>query len=479
MTRALTFTRANRASPAAILILILLSGCASVSPEQNTTRINDEAAAFTEGQLTLVLTDEERSQRLTTALALLERPLTQSEAVQLALINSPSMQALLAQGWAESAEAAQGGRISNPIFSFEHVGTGDELELSRALSFGLLDLLTLPRRQDIAHRLVEQSQLRLTGEVVDQVTQIRQAWVRAVAAQQSLTYARQVYASAEASADLARRMQAVGNFNRISRAREQAFYADAATRLATANHRATAAREELVRLLGLDEAQARRLQLPERLPDLPTEPLTPETIGTQATRGRLDIRLAQTAMEAAAKAQGLSTITRFTDIELTARRDTVFNNAEGTRSNPRGYEIDVRLPIFDWGGVQRDAMNARTLAAANQWEATMRIAGSHLREGYSTYRTAFDIARHYRDEVIPLQQIIAEENQLRYNGMIIGVFELLADAREQITAVMAAIDSEQQFWLADAALQATLIGRPTNTSLSAVSSAPSAGDAGH
>jgi hypothetical protein len=47
--------------------------------------------------------------------------------------------------------------------------------------------------------------------------------------------------------------------------------------------------------------------------------------------------------------------------------------------------------------------------------------------------------------------------------MLISVFELLADARDQVSAVTAAIDAQQQFWLADAALQASVIGRPTNT----------------
>jgi outer membrane protein TolC len=51
---------------------------------------------------------------------------------------------------------------------------------------------------------------------------------------------------------------------------------------------------------------------------------------------------------------------------------------------------------------------------------------------------------------------------LRYNGMLIGVFELLADAREQIASVMQAIDAQRDFWLADANLQATLIGRPSD-----------------
>ena len=410
---------------------------------------------------------------------MLAQPLGQKETVQLALVNSPSLQALLAQGWAESADAAQVGRIANPIFSFERMTAGTELDLGRALSFGLLDLLTLPSRYSVATRRIEQSQLRLTSDVVDQVTRVRQAWVRAVAAQQSLKYAKQVYESAEAGAELAKRMQGVGNFNRITRAREQAFYADAATRLSTAQHQVTASREELVRLLGLDESQAQALKLPERLPDLPKQALDPQAVGSLATKARLDIRLAQTALDGAAKAQGLNMVTSFTDIELTGRRNTTFDNAEGTRSTARGWEIDVRLPLFDWGGMQRDAMNARTLAAANQLEGTVRSAGSSLRESYSAYRTAYDVARHYRDEVVPVRKVIAEENQLRYNGMLISAFELLADARDQVGAVTAALDAQQQFWLADAALQASVIGRPTNTTLSVTTSAPSDAGAGH
>ncbi len=108
------------------------------------------------------------------------------------------------------------------------------------------------------------------------------------------------------------------------------------------------------------------------------------------------------------------------------RRDSVFDAAENTHSTRRGFEISLQLPIFDWGGMRRDAMNAQTLAAANRLEATARAAGSNLRESYSAYRTAYDIARHHRDEVIPLLKTISEENQLRYNGMLISVFELLA-----------------------------------------------------
>lgn len=54
---------------------------------------------------------------------------------------------------------------------------------------------------------------------------------------------------------------------------------------------------------------------------------------------------------------------------------------------------------------------------------------------WATAHSKYDLARHYRDNIVPLRRQIAEENLLRYNGMLLSVFELLADAREQVTSV--------------------------------------------
>jgi outer membrane protein TolC len=462
------------------MALLVLSGCASVNFDNSLAKANQDASDFTKGKLELAQTQEQRSAQEKKAAQYLAQPLSQGDAVQLALVNSPALQAMLAQNWADAANAAQTGRIVNPTFTFERSTFLDEVEIGRRLTFGLLDLITLPQRLGIAERGIARAQIQLTSDVVDQVTQVRQAWVKAVAAKQNLMYAQQVNDAAEVSADLARRLQAVGNFTKLQRARQQAFYADAATQFASAQHDATATREALNRALGLTEAQSKQLKLPDRLPDLPKTPSSPEDVSKAANAGRLDIKLAQSALESAAKAQGLTMLTSLTDIELGIRRDTVFDNAAGTETPRHGYEISMKLPIFDFGGLRRDAMNAQTLAVANRLEATVRSAGSNLRESYSAYRTAYDIARHYRDEVVPLRKTIAEESVLRYNGMIIGVFELLADSKDQISSVMAAIAAEQQFWLADAALQASQMGKPTSTSVgSMVATGSGGGDAGH
>ena len=458
---------------------LVLAGCASVNIDQTVQDTNETSVAFTQGKLELSRSAGQQQAQAGLSRDLLAKTLGMDEAVQLALANSPAVQALLAQSWADMAQANQAGRIANPLFTFERIRFGDELEIGRLLSFGLLDLLTLPRRMSIASGQVAQAKVQLTSSVIDQVTQVRQAWVRAVAAQQSLAYAGQVNTSAQASAELARRMQQVGNFNKLQRARQQVFYADATAQLASSQHAATAAREELTRLLGLTDEQAGQLKLPERLPDLPKEARQSEVVSTQAAGQRLDVQMARMQLDAAGKSQGLNLLTSLIDVELGIRRDTVFDNAAGTSTPRRGYELGIRLPIFDWGSARRDSMNAQSLAAANRYESTVRGASSQLRESYSAYRTAYDVARHYRDEIVPLRKTMADENVLRYNGMLIGVFELLADNRDQISSVIAAINAYQQFWLADAALAASMTGKPTTTMMAAPAAGGGSAAAGH
>jgi len=97
-----------------------------------------------------------------------------------------------------------------------------------------------------------------------------------------------------------------------------------------------------------------------------------------------------------------------------------------------------------------------------------------LRTAYSAYRTAFDVAHQYATEILPLRKAMSEEQQLRYNGMLIGVFDLLADAREQAQVATAAINAQRVFWLSDAGLQSNLVGRPDGTvSLNAAAMADS------
>ena len=452
-------TRISRVALAAAAAL-MLAGCAGTAIDQNFSGAEQLTRERLGSELKWLTTDEARRQAQSDVDALLGKPLGSDDAVRIALAYSPALQAMLYESAASSAAATQSARLPNPVFAFERLardaGGGRELELTRTLSFSVLDLLLLPSRIRLADHQHEANRLTLAANVVQAATEARQAWITAVAAQQALQYAQQVKATADASAELARRMQAVGNFSKLQRAREQAFAADAVAQLARAAQTARSGREVLIRALGLNEPQAAALKLPDRLPELPATPQDEASVAALAMDARLDVRMARANLDFVAREQGLTRVTSVVNgLELGATR-----KSETGLASQRGYELSVPLPIFDFGDATRTRAQATYMAALNRAAQTTVDASSQVRETYGAYRTAYDLARHYRDEVVPLRKTVAEENLLRYNGMLIGVFELLADSREQIASVVQAIDAQRDLWLADAALQATLIGRP-------------------
>jgi outer membrane protein TolC len=454
-------------------VCAVLAGCASVDSNQATAtardwsqRIDGQALQLRRGN---AAADAMRAQRE----RLLAGPLDEDAAVQLALAQSPALQVLLAESWRAQAEAAQRGAAPNPFFLFERVVANGDVDITRMLGIGLTELLTWPWRSDVAQRDIDALRLQLAREVLAHSAEVRAAWVRAVAAQQLVVYHRQVQDAAAAGAELARRMQAVGNFSRLQRAREQAFVADATTQLARAMARATAERETLVRKLGLDAEDAERLQLPERLPDLPAAARPGDEVAQRAMSERLDLLLARAQLGAAQRALGLETVQLF-DIELAAVRELGPGGERG-----RGVEAGIRLPLLDPGIALRQASSARLLAAQQRFEQVRLEAGSVLRERYVLYRSAHDLARHQRDEVVPLKRLITDEMLLKYNGMLVGVFELLADARAQVGAVIAAIEAQRDFWLADAALKSAIVGAPSSGTSLAAAAAPAAAPKGH
>ena len=135
------------------------------------------------------------------------------------------------------------------------------------------------------------------------------------------------------------------------------------------------------------------------------------------------------------------------------------HNTETGKSVTKGYEISVEVPLFDWGEARTAKAEAIYMQSVNRLADTAINARSQVRESYAGYRNAYDLARHYRDSVVPLRKQISDENMLRYNGMLIGVFELLADAREQVRSVNGYIDALKEFWVAESDLQAALGGQ--------------------
>lgn len=440
-----------RLSPLAAL---LLTGCAAFSPDGGAGRVSELTRERIGQPVDLQRSAAEVDSAGARVSELLGQALTADSAVEIALLNNRGLQANFAELGIAEAERVRAGRLANPGIGFSRLSGHGRSEIDRSVMFDLLGLLTLPVASQVAQQQFEQAQFRAALDAVGVAAEARKAFFGAIAAQDLVGYCEQVKDAADASGELARRMQQAGNFSKLAQMREQAFEADATAKLVRARQQAVAGRERLVRALGLSGAQL-AFKLPEHLPELPSTPLEPKDAEQTAVDQRLDLLMARRSAEATAKSLGLTRSTRFINV-LEAG---YINKNQAGEARQNGYEIRLELPIFDFGATSTARAEAVYMQAVHRTAQIAANARSEVRESYSAYRTAYDLARYYRDEVVPLRRRISDENLLRYNGMLASVFELLADARDQVTAVTAAIEAQRDYWLAETELQTALTGR--------------------
>lgn len=435
-------------------VALLVSGCASLAPDGGFGPVAMLAKDRLGKDARVLRTDDDARELARLLDEKLRTPLAADDAVQIALLNNRALQATYWEVGIAQADLVRAGRLQNPSFTFQRTHAGADVDIERSLTFNLANLLTMPLAQRIEGRRFEQTKLMVANQMLQHALDTRRAYVEAVAAVQGVAYARQVEDSAAASAGLMERMAQAGNSSKLDLAREQAFQAEASAAVRRAGMRAAAAREKLTRLMGLWGAHA-AYTLPDRLPDLPAAPAVLDDVERIAMRERLDIQAAKAEAAQTASSLGLSKTTRFLNV---LDLGYVRNSSTGVPSAP-GYEITLEIPLFDWGGTNVARAEAIYMQSVNKVAQAATAARSEARESYLGYRNSFELARHYRDQVIPLRKKISDETLLRYNGMLISVFELLADARDQAAAVNNYIDALKEFWIAQTDLEAALGGR--------------------
>jgi outer membrane protein TolC len=452
----------------------VLSACASLAPDGGAADVRtlvDNKTGVADARLPA--TDPRDDAALVAEL--LAKPVNADAAVRVALLNNADLRASMATLGISDALRVQAGRLPNPHAAIGRLRMGDEVEIERMLSFNLIGLLSLPWKAQWQDQQHEQAKLQAAQDVIRLAADTRKAWILAVAAAQTALYMQDVKDAAEAGGELARRMARVGNWSRLRQAREQLTLNDATVQLARSQQAAFVARERLNRLMGLWGSQT-NYRLAQRLPDLPDsiEPIADAE--AQALRERLDVRSAVAESANVAAQLGFDKVTGYLDgLTLSATRSSVFDNAAQTRESRRGVELELPLPLFDWGGARNARAKALYLQSAARVQSVAVAARSEARQAYFAYRSAYDLARHFRDEVVPLRRFIGDEMLLRYNGMLASAWDLLADSRAQVMAVNSTIDAQRDFWLAEADLRTALTGTAPGPLAAAASREANAG----
>lgn len=437
---------------------LAVAGCKTFSPDGGMDLVAGIAATELKKDVVAIRTEADALVARAQVERLLKRPLSADAAVQVALLNNRGLQAAYNELGVAEAQMVEASLPPNPKFSVERLSSSAEIELEKRIIANILALLTLPARADIAADRFYQARLRAAEETLRIAADTRRAYYRAVAARELASFLSQAKDAAEAATKLARRLGETGAINKLDQAREQVFYAEITAQLARARQLASSERERLARLMGL-WGHDLDFRIPGAPPPLPSRPKALPDVEYEAVARRVDLQIARIGVLALGKSLALTNATRFVNlIELSGIRQTKRERESGERQVARGFELELQLPIFDGGEVRvRQAVETYNQAVNHLAERAVNVR-SEARDAYRTYRSTYDIASHYRREVLPLRKIIVDEALLRYNAMQIDVFALLNETRQRITATNTAIEAQRDFWLAAVDLGVAIVG---------------------
>jgi outer membrane protein TolC len=454
----------------ASVIALLLAGCAQFSADGG---MGDVASGVAReagpdaGKRVVKITSAEQAQRVKDQVAaLLAQPLTADAAVQVALLNNRELQAAYNDLGVSEADYVQASLPPNPGMSLMSVAGTGVANVEFRLIEDILTLITLPRRTAIAAEHFAHARHRAIATTLRLAADTRKAQIRAVAAQQQVGFLDRARATVDAAVRLNAKLGEAGGGDQLDQAELAAFYAELSAKLGQARLTARRERETLVRLIGAWGSDT-GFALPAELPALAGDPESLATVEVEAINRRIDLIMGRHDVVALAKSLSLTQATRYVSmLQLAGIFNTESANMltnSNTTINRGGAGIDLQIPIFDTGEARERRAREAYMAALNRLAARAVDARSEARIAYETYRGTYDIAKFYRDRVLPLRAIVSREIQLRYsNGVLAGeglrvdLFKYLVDARTRIGAEAAALDARRDFQLAAVDLQAAL-----------------------
>jgi len=442
----------------AIFLLSFLSGCASVSAKGGFQDVQSVVKSRSGHRTHWNQGSSEDEWVQETVKAMLDEKLSVDEAVQIALLNNPTLQAEYEELGIAQADLVQAGLLSNPIFSgswLEPTGQGTtNTDLSIEQNF--LDLLFLPLNRKMAKEQLIQVKHLVGNSLLKFTSEVRTAYYEYQADNQMYGLHEKYMQAAEAAAELAKRQFDAGNISPIDLAKRKADYHELRLKLIQIKTEIRSKAETLSRLMGLSESDY-DWQIKDTLPLLPEQNLQIDHLEELAIKQRLDLAAARQEIEIVKR--GL-TIAKFgflssLDIGVHTEEDTDGGNVTGP-------EVSAGIPLFDRGQAARAKARAKLRQSQEKVRAMEAEIRSEVRLLADRMQTARQSVEYYLETIIPIHEEIVEHSQKEYNFMLHGVYTLLQDKQNEIIVRQESIETLKEYWIARSDLERAIGGWPIN-----------------
>lgn len=384
-------------------------------------------------------------------------------AVEIALLNNRRIQAVYEELGIAQADLVEAGLLANPVLGggVRFAERGSMLP-SFSIAHEILSLLTLPSRKKLARAEWEQRKLLVAHAVLELAAETKLAWFEAKSAELVLAMRKEVASAGRAGADLSARQYDAGNISDLTLALEEERAEEARLDLAEAEGEVIATRERLNRLLGVWGADT-DWRLAAEMPALPASEPDLAHLERAAIERRLDLAADRHGAAIVARALGTTRAWRFVPglevgFEVEKEDDGVYHS---------GPHVSLQLPLFDWGQTRVARLEAQSRQAQNELVARAIDVRSEVREGRDRLVRSRARVEYFRDTLLPLRERIVRLTQLRYNAMLLGVYDVLRAKENQIDTYRSFIEANRDYWIARTELERAAGGslEHTDTSL--------------
>jgi cobalt-zinc-cadmium efflux system outer membrane protein len=393
----------------------------------------------------------------TSVRAILAGPLDVDSAVQIALLNNRKLQATFEDLGIAQADVVQAGLLKNPVFDLgvrfpSRPPSRTYIDVNVAEDF--ISVFFIPAKRKLAEAQFEEAKSRVTLEVLNLAADTKAAFYAYQASQQLVELRRSIAEAMAASAKVTKDLHDAGNTTDLNLLSAKAQDARAKIDLTTAEADAADDRERLGALMGLwDEEPVWKVA--GRLPELPAVEVKPDGLETLAIHQRVDLAAARQDVQVQALALGFTAKTRFfsdASIGAEAERET-----DGQwRIGP---SLSLPIPLFDRGQAAVPRAQAALYQSEQRCWALAVDVRSQVRAARMKMFSARTKALFYHDQILPLQNQVVDQTQLEYNGMLVGVFQLLEAKRDQIEAGREYIQALRDYWIDRSDLERAVGGR--------------------
>jgi cobalt-zinc-cadmium efflux system outer membrane protein len=450
------FAKTCQPSLAFFVVVVVLGGCTALSPEEAFVDVQTKV----EQRIGKRVNWEPSDGTLSPASAieiqgLLAQPLTWERAIRVALLNNRDLQALYADVGIAYADLVQAGLLKNPTLngSVTFVEAGGPTNLVLSLAVNIIDSFYRRLRERVALHQLEETKLRVVGRILDVAGETMFAFIEYQAQLQLVEVLEGVVRAQRAAVDAARALREAGNITELDLESQRTLISQVSLDLAAAQAAGAPAREKLNVLMGLFGSQT-QWRAHKRLPSLPAKELPVADAERRAIEASLDLAQSEQGLLRLAHQYNLvdkKAIIPSLDLGVDAERKE--------RVWEVGPSYAIELPLFDRGDAKRAKAVFEIEQARGKYTALAVRIRSEARLTRAQVLTTRKTARYIQSVVVPQNASVVRITQANYNAMQVGIFQLLAARRQEITSGQLYVNSLANYWRARARLMLLMSGR--------------------